>query len=86
MNPNEQVTSIKYDEISKVRKHIMEIHDIAEKLNDLRTIVSENFLIQFILNSLLSHFIQFKIYYNTHKESWSMNKLISQCVCKRKRD
>ena len=58
----------------------MEMHDIVEKLNDLGMTVSENFFIQFVLNSLPSQFIQFKIYYNTHKESWSMNELISQCV------
>ena len=60
---------MKYDEIFGVQKHIMDMCDIAKKLNGLGTTVSEKFFIQSILNSLPSQFIQFKIYYNTCKES-----------------
>ena len=59
MNPNEQVTSIKYDEISKVRKHIMEIHDMDEKLNNLRMIVSENFF--YLIYSQFSSILVYQI-------------------------
>ena len=64
-----KLTSMKYDGFSGVRKCIMKIRDIAEKLNNLGMTVSKNFFIQFVLRSLPSQFIQFKFYYNTHKES-----------------
>ena len=52
-----KLTSMKYDGFLEVRKNVMEICDIYEKLKDLDTTVSENFLVQFVLNSLPSQFI-----------------------------
>ena len=39
-----KLISMKYDEFLGVWKHIMKIHVIVEKLNDLGTTVSEDFL------------------------------------------
>ena len=47
-----KLTSMKYDEFFGVQKHIMEMHDIAKKLNNLDMMVSKKFLIQFIFNFL----------------------------------
>jgi hypothetical protein len=37
-------------------------------------------LIHFILNSLLSEYVHFKISYNTHKDKWLVNELLTMCV------
>ena len=75
-----KLTSMKYDGSSGVRKHIMEMSDIARKLKTLGMSISESFLVMFVLNSLPPQFSQFKISYNTHKETWTLNELISMCV------
>lgn len=63
-----------------VREHIMEMRDIVAKLSSLKVEISESFLVHFILNSLPSEFTPFKISYNTHKENWSINELLTMCV------
>ena len=63
----------------------MEMLDIAGKLKSLEMKFSDPFLVMFVLNSLPSQFSQFKISYNTHKETWTLNELISMCVQKEKR-
>ena len=42
--------------------------------------MSESFLVHFILNSLPLQYSPFKISYNTHKEKWSINDLLTMCV------
>ena len=34
----------------------------------------------FVLNSLPNEYAPLKISYNTHKEQWSMNELLTMCV------
>jgi len=36
--------------------------------------------VHFILNTLLHEYGPFKISYNTHKDKWSINELITMCV------
>jgi len=36
--------------------------------------------VHFILNTLLHEYGSFKISYNTHKDKWSINKLMTMCV------
>ena len=58
----------------------MEMRDISAKLRKLEVDKSESFLVHFILNTLLSKYGSFKISYNTHKDKWSINELMTMCV------
>ena len=40
----------------------------------------ESFLVHFILNTLLPEYGLFKISYNTRKDKWSINELMTMCV------
>ncbi|KAL0446541.1 UNVERIFIED_CONTAM: putative mitochondrial protein [Sesamum latifolium] len=42
--------------------------------------MSESFLVHYILNTLPSQYAPFKISYNTHKDKWSINELMTMCV------
>ena len=42
--------------------------------------MSEPFLVHYILNTLLQQYGPFKISYNTYKDKWSINKLLTICV------
>ncbi|RVX16743.1 Retrovirus-related Pol polyprotein from transposon TNT 1-94 [Vitis vinifera] len=42
--------------------------------------MSESFLVYFILNTLPPQYGPFKISYNTHKNKWSINELMTMCV------
>ena len=63
-----------------VRKHIIEMRDIAAQLRLLEIEMFESFLVHFSLNSLLSKYGLIKISYNTHKKKWSVNKLLTMRV------
>lgn len=75
-----KMSSMKYNGNSGVREHIMEMRDIAAQLKSLEIEISETFLVHFILNSLPIEYGPFKISYNTHKEKWSINELLTMCV------
>src|SRR3954468_5502650 len=63
-----------------VREYIMQMRDIAAQLKTLEVEMSESFLLHFILNTLPRQYSQFKVSYNTHKDKWSINKLMAMCV------
>ncbi|XP_041009469.1 uncharacterized protein LOC121253533 [Juglans microcarpa x Juglans regia] len=63
-----KLSVMKHVKPRRVRKHIMEMRDIAAKLRSLEIEISDSFLVHFILNSLPTEYGQFKISYNTHKE------------------
>ena len=58
----------------------MEMSHLASKLKALKLELSEDLLEHFILIFLPAHFRQFKVSYNTLKDTWSLNELISHCV------
>jgi len=58
----------------------MEMSHLASKLKAVKLELSEDLLVHLILISLLTHFGQFKVSYNTLKDTWSLNELISHCV------
>ncbi|KAL6314081.1 hypothetical protein AAG906_011816 [Vitis piasezkii] len=66
--------------IRGVREHIMEMRDIVAQLKKLEVEMSESFLVHFILNTLPPQYGPFKISYNTHKDKWSINELMTMCV------
>ncbi|KAL0428049.1 UNVERIFIED_CONTAM: Copia protein [Sesamum latifolium] len=73
-------TSHKLTGLNGVREHIMQIRDIAAQLKSLEVDMSESFLVHYILNTLSSQYAPFKISYNTHKDEWSINELMTMCV------
>ncbi|KAL6343891.1 hypothetical protein AAG906_027663 [Vitis piasezkii] len=58
----------------------MEMRDIVAQLKSLEIEMSKSFLVHFILNSLPFEYRPFKISYNTYKEKWSVNELLTMCV------
>ncbi|XP_050920015.1 uncharacterized protein LOC127137610 [Lathyrus oleraceus] len=58
----------------------MKMHDISAQLKKLEVNMSDSFLVHYILNSLPSKYEPFKISYNTHKDKWSINELMTMCV------
>ncbi|XP_075077046.1 uncharacterized protein LOC142163802 [Nicotiana tabacum] len=75
-----RLSSMTFERSRTVREHNMEMRDIAAKLKSLEVDMSEPFLVHFILNSLHTEYDPFKISYNTHKDKWSINELLTMCV------
>src|ERR1044072_9509387 len=75
-----QFSSIKLIGIKGVRDHIMRMRDIAAQLKSLEVTTSDTFLVHYVLNTLPHQFAPFKISYNTHKDKWSINELLTMCV------
>ena len=63
-----------------VHEYIMQMRDILAQLKKLEVDMSESFLVHFILNTLPHEYGSFKISYNTHKDKWSINELMTMCV------
>ncbi|XP_070681652.1 uncharacterized protein [Malus domestica] len=75
-----QLTSIKFDGVGSVREHILKMADLALKLKDLEVVVTDQFLVHMALNSLPAKYGQLKVSYNTSKDKWGIDELISMCA------
>ena len=53
---------------------------MSAQLKKLEVDVSKSFLVHFILNTLPPEYGSFKNSYNTHKNKWSINELMTICV------
>ncbi|KAL0429751.1 UNVERIFIED_CONTAM: Retrovirus-related Pol polyprotein from transposon TNT 1-94 [Sesamum radiatum] len=73
-------TSQRLTGLNGVSEHIMQMRDIAAQLKSLEVDISESFLVHYILNTLPPQYAPFKISYNTHKDKWSINELMTMCV------
>uniref|UniRef100_A0A2N9E1N9 Retrovirus-related Pol polyprotein from transposon TNT 1-94 n=1 Tax=Fagus sylvatica TaxID=28930 RepID=A0A2N9E1N9_FAGSY len=73
-------SSLRLTSVRGVREHIMQIRDIVAQLKKLEVEMSESFLVHYILNTLPHQYGPFKISYNTHKDKWSINELMTMCV------
>jgi len=69
------LTTMKFDDSRIMHEHVIEMTNITERLKTLGMVVNENFLIQFILNSLPSKYGPFQMSYNTIKDKWSVHEL-----------
>ena len=58
----------------------MEMSNLVAKLRSLKLELFEDILVHLVLISLLAQFSQFKLSYNTQKDKWTLNELISHCV------
>ncbi|XP_062025237.1 uncharacterized protein LOC133741324 [Rosa rugosa] len=72
--------TMKFDGVGSVREYIMKGIDVAAKLKALNLNIEETFLVHLLLNSLPQQYSQMQSNYNTQKEKWTMNELISICV------
>ncbi|XP_057744951.1 uncharacterized protein LOC130962802 [Arachis stenosperma] len=80
-----KLVSMRYKGEGNLREYIMEMSNLTSKLKALKLELPEDLLMHFILISFLAHFGQFKVSYNTLKDIWSLNELISHYVQKEKR-
>ncbi|KAL0396453.1 UNVERIFIED_CONTAM: hypothetical protein Scaly_0093700 [Sesamum calycinum] len=71
---------MKYNSSRSVHEHTMHMRHIAAQLKPLEVDISEPFLVHLILNSLPKEYGPFKITYNTQKEKWSFNELLTMCI------
>ena len=62
------LTTTKFDGSRTMHEHVNEITNITTRLKTLGITVNENFLVQFILNSLLSEYSLFQMSYDTMKD------------------
>ena len=73
-------SSLRLTDVSGVREHIIHMRDITTQLKALEVEMSNSFLVHYILNTLPQQYGPFKISYNTHKDKWSINELLTMCV------
>ena len=73
-------SSLRLTSVKGVREHIMQMRDTMAQLKKLEVEISESFLVHYILNTLPNQYRPFKISYNTHKDKWSINELMTMCV------
>ena len=74
------LTTMKFDGSRTMHEHVIEMTNIAVKLKSLGMVVDENFLVQFILNSLSSEYGHFQMNYSTMKVKWNVHELHSMLV------
>ena len=56
---------MKYDGSHSMHEHVIEMKNVEAKLKSLEMKVEQNFLVQFIINSLPSEYDTFQTNYNT---------------------
>jgi len=69
------LTTMKFDGSRTMNELVIEMTNIATRLKTLGMTVNENFLVQFILNSLPSEYGPFQMSYNTMKDKWNVHEL-----------
>jgi len=65
----------KFDGSHCIHENVIEVTNIAVRLRSFGMAVDENFLVQFILNSLPFEYGPFQMNYNTMKDKWNMYEL-----------
>ena len=74
------LTTMKFDGSRTMYEHVIEMTNIAVRLKTLGMTVNENFLVQFILNSLLYKYGLFQMSYNIMKDKWNVHELHNMLV------
>ncbi|KAL5758994.1 hypothetical protein ACOSP7_021605 [Xanthoceras sorbifolium] len=74
------LTTMKFDGSRTMYEHVIEMTNITTKLKSLGMNVDDNFLIQFIINSLPFKYSPFQMKYNTMKDKWNVNELHNMLV------
>ncbi|RDY11445.1 hypothetical protein CR513_03890, partial [Mucuna pruriens] len=71
---------MKYKGRGNIREYIMEVFNLSTKLKSLKLELDEDLIVHLVLIPLPAHFEQFKVRYNTQKDKWFLNELISHYV------
>ncbi|KAK5802349.1 hypothetical protein PVK06_029937 [Gossypium arboreum] len=72
-------TLVKLTTMKGVRDHINKMRDLKTRLRAIEVEKPESFLVHFILNTLTPLYGSFKIFYNTHKDKWTIDELLTIC-------
>ncbi|XP_024004861.1 uncharacterized protein LOC112082010 [Eutrema salsugineum] len=75
-----ELTTRKFDWSQPIHDHVTHMSNLAAKLTTLGMEVHEQFLVQFIMNSLPFEFSQFQVNYNTIKDKWNFKELKAMLV------
>lgn len=75
-----RLTTMKYDGAKGMQEHILEMTNIAAKLETQGMKVDESFIVQFILISLLPQYGPFQMHYNSMEDKQNVNDLASMMV------
>ena len=73
-----RLSNMKYDGTLGVKEYILAMVHIASKLKEVDKSVSDQYIVQFIFNSLPPAFGAFKVDYNQSPTTWDINELISR--------
>ncbi|XP_051115686.1 uncharacterized protein LOC127240878 [Andrographis paniculata] len=68
------LTTIKFDGSRSIHEHVVEMTNLAARLKALGMTVDDNFMVQFILNSLPPEYGPFQMNYNTMKDKRNVNE------------
>jgi len=71
---------MKFDGSLTMHENVIEMTNITIRLKSLGMAVDENFLVQFILNTLPSKYGPFHMNYNTMKDKWNVHELHGMLV------
>ena len=74
------LVQMRYKAKGNIQEYIMEMSNIASKLKALKLDLSDDLLVHLVLISLPAQYGQFIVSYNTQKDKWTLNELISHCV------
>ncbi|XP_074373835.1 uncharacterized protein LOC141714202 [Apium graveolens] len=80
-----KLVTMKYKGKGNIREYIIVMSNLAGKLKELKLELSDELLVYLVLISLPPQFGHFVVSYNTQKEKWILNELISHCVQEEKR-
>ncbi|XP_048439906.1 uncharacterized protein LOC125477104 [Pyrus x bretschneideri] len=69
----------KFDGNGSVREHLLKLVNLSNKLNAMDVAIADQFLVHLALYSLPNEYEQLKVSYNTQKQTWDINELISIC-------
>ncbi|KAI3453362.1 hypothetical protein Pfo_010025 [Paulownia fortunei] len=72
--------TMKFDGSRTMHEHVTEITNLTSRLGSMGLKVSDNFLVQFIINSLLPVYSSFQINYNTIKDKYNVTELQSMLI------
>ncbi|WOG86075.1 hypothetical protein DCAR_0205272 [Daucus carota subsp. sativus] len=74
------LVQMRYKAKGNICEYIMEMSNIASKLKALKLDMPDDLLVHLVLISLRAQYRQLTVSYNTHKDKWTLNELISHCV------
>lgn len=69
-----------YDNVSRVREHILKMTSYYKKLKDMDVNLLDDYLVYQVLESLPPQFGNLRRQYNTQRDTWKINELIAHVV------